>query len=381
MKRAVLRSTGLAFVLLFASAAGTSFAYTLAGQQAAGQPATQKDSPPPEPELPRRQPEEQASETREQVAAVTTDPESGSTPETPVKAPVTGSTQTGILLWVGLGVAVLALLVGAASVWIAGGLRKMLGSPRKLYGHFPDDTPAAQPQTLTEIVLALAEQVQALRKEVDSLKHLQPAISGNSPTSRTRAESDLFRLDEPQDKPLRSRPEERRVIRDYEEPHYDGDRPEPRIVTPVSSYRDRNEPIGRQMPRTMSGLESVMIDYRAVLQARGPEALNDFIRQHAPGILTVQADAIVAGESGDPDYLWVVSKPEWGDSSLLLPGSDAVRSWATTFQPSSGRAARNLFGRAYEVEPDNVLQVDEPAIVQRRGNEYVVINRGRLRGA
>ncbi|WP_312063629.1 hypothetical protein [Brevundimonas sp.] len=127
-------------------------------------------------------------------------------------------------------------------------------------------------------------------------------------------------------------------------------------------------------------VSAMLADYRQVLLARGPDALDSFIRKYSPTTLVVSKGSISDGDDGSSN-VWLVRADEWSNFGLVLPGKDAIRNWGTTFQPSNGRLAQNLFGHLYYVESGNLLEVEKPALVQFRDGHYNVAEKGILRGA
>lgn len=125
---------------------------------------------------------------------------------------------------------------------------------------------------------------------------------------------------------------------------------------------------------------AMLEDYRQVLLARGPDALDSFIHKYSPTPLVVSKGSISDGDDGSSN-VWLVRADEWSNFGLVLPGKDAIRNWGTTFQPSNGRLAQNLFGHLYFVESGNLLEVEKPALVQFRDGHYHVAEKGILRGA
>lgn len=140
-----------------------------------------------------------------------------------------------------------------------------------------------------------------------------------------------------------------------------------------SSDRYADRPSGDEV-------SAMLADYRQVLLARGPEAMDSFIRKYSPTTLVVSKGSISDGDDGSSN-VWLVRADEWSNFGLVIPGKDAIRNWGTTFQPSNGRLAQNLFGHLYYVESGNLLEVEKPALVQFRDGHYNVAEKGTLRGA
>ena len=132
---------------------------------------------------------------------------------------------------------------------------------------------------------------------------------------------------------------------------------------------------------TEAEVEALMTAYRAVLTARDPEPLSRFVADYAPRTLSLSAEGYVEANDSE-QHLWFLTRPDWNGRGIIVPGQDAIRNWATIFQPSGGRAAKSLFGSLYTVEPGNLLEIDTPAwLDQPTPGQFEIAAKGILRGA
>lgn len=114
----------------------------------------------------------------------------------------------------------------------------------------------------------------------------------------------------------------------------------------------------------------------------GAVGMAAFTRDYGPDfVATGPGDSLRTTVGDEEGPFWFIPLDEQPSLGLLLPSSGPIQQWAEQFQFGGGSRAHNVFGRAFEVEPGNVLQLMEPAWIQFIGDDIKLEKRGRLRGA
>jgi hypothetical protein len=114
----------------------------------------------------------------------------------------------------------------------------------------------------------------------------------------------------------------------------------------------------------------------------GAVGMATFTRDYGPDfVATGSGDSLRATVGEEEGPFWFIPLDDHPSIGLLLPSSGPIQQWAEQFQFGGGSRAHNVFGRAFEVEPGNVLQLMEPAWVRFDGDDIRLEKRGRLRGA
>ncbi|MHC3127111.1 hypothetical protein OB03_07290 [Brevundimonas sp. GN22] len=150
-------------------------------------------------------------------------------------------------------------------------------------------------------------------------------------------------------------------------------------------FAQRTQPAPAMAPQPSGAspeeVESLLVAYREILQARDPEPLNRFIEAYKPRNVSVSNESITLSQDGDGS-VWLIARPHWGGEGLVLPGDYAIRNWATTFQPSGGLRAEKLFGSLYWVEKGNLLEIKSPCRIHVSEHGPIrIVQKGTLLGA
>lgn len=153
---------------------------------------------------------------------------------------------------------------------------------------------------------------------------------------------------------------------------------QPRAVPRPEAPADLSELIA-QFSRVPE-FKALLTAYQGLLD--GAVGMAAFTRTYGPDfVATGPGDSLRATVGDEEGPFWFIPLEERPSVGLLLPSSGPIQQWAELFQFGGGSRAHNVFGRAFEVEPGNVLQLMEPAWIQFIGDDIKLEKRGRLRGA
>ena len=108
----------------------------------------------------------------------------------------------------------------------------------------------------------------------------------------------------------------------------------------------------------------------------------EFQRAYGPDFVTTGPGETLRPTVGDEEGpFWFIPLDDRPSLGLLLPSDGPIQQWGELYQFGGGTRAQSVFGRAFEVEPGNVLQLVEPAWIRFDGDTITLEKRGRLRGA
>lgn len=153
---------------------------------------------------------------------------------------------------------------------------------------------------------------------------------------------------------------------------------QPRTASVSATPADLSELIARfsRAPE----FKALLTAYQGLLD--GAVGMAAFTRDYGPDfVATGPGDSLRATVGEEEGPFWFIALDDHPSLGLLLPSSGPIQQWAELFQFGGGSRAHNVFGRAFEVEPGNVLQLMEPAWIQFIGDDIKLEKRGRLRGA
>ena len=126
--------------------------------------------------------------------------------------------------------------------------------------------------------------------------------------------------------------------------------------------------------------KSLLVAYQGLLDGAGGMA--EFQRAYGPDFVTTGPGETLRPTVGDEEGpFWFIPLDDRPSLGLLLPSDGPIQQWGELYQFGGGTRAQSVFGRAFEVEPGNVLQVMEPAWIRFGGDTIMLEKRGRLRGA
>jgi len=126
--------------------------------------------------------------------------------------------------------------------------------------------------------------------------------------------------------------------------------------------------------------KALLVAYQGLLDGAGGMA--EFQRAYGPDFVTTGPGEALRPTVGDEEGpFWFIPLDDRPSLGLLLPSDGPIQQWGELYQFGGGTRAQSVFGRAFEVEPGNVLQVMEPAWVRFDGDTITLEKRGRLRGA
>ena len=126
--------------------------------------------------------------------------------------------------------------------------------------------------------------------------------------------------------------------------------------------------------------KTLLLAYQALLDGSGGMA--EFQRTYSPDFVTTGPGETLRPTVGDEEGpFWFIPLDDRPSLGLLLPSDGPIQQWGELYQFGGGTRAQSVFGRAFEVEPGNVLQVIEPAWIRFDGDDIQLEKRGRLRGA
>ena len=126
--------------------------------------------------------------------------------------------------------------------------------------------------------------------------------------------------------------------------------------------------------------KALLIAYQGLLDGAGGMA--EFQRAYGPDFVTTGPGETLRPTVGDEEGpFWFIPLDDRPSLGLLLPSDGPIQQWGELYQFGGGTRAQSVFGRAFEVEPGNVLQVMEPAWIRFDGDTIMLEKRGRLRGA
>lgn len=126
--------------------------------------------------------------------------------------------------------------------------------------------------------------------------------------------------------------------------------------------------------------KSLLVAYQGLLDGAGGMA--EFQRAYGPDFVTTGPGEALRPTVGDEEGpFWFIPLDDRPSLGLLLPSDGPIQQWGELYQFGGGTRAQSVFGRAFEVEPGNVLQVMEPAWIRFDGDTIRLEKRGRLRGA
>lgn len=152
----------------------------------------------------------------------------------------------------------------------------------------------------------------------------------------------------------------------------------PRAASASGAPADLSELIARfsRAPE----FKALVTAYQGLLD--GAVGMATFTRTYDPDfVATGPGDSLRATVGDEEGPFWFIPLDDHPSVGLLLPSSGPIQQWAELFQFGGGSRAHNVFGRAFEVEPGNVLQLMEPAWVRFEDDDIRLEKRGRLRGA
>ena len=126
--------------------------------------------------------------------------------------------------------------------------------------------------------------------------------------------------------------------------------------------------------------KALLVAYQGLLDGAGGMA--EFQRAYGPDFVTTGPGETLRPTVGDEEGpFWFIPLDDRPSLGLLLPSDGPIQQWGELYQFGGGTRAQSVFGRAFEVEPGNVLQLMEPAWIRFDGNTITLEKRGRLRGA
>lgn len=126
--------------------------------------------------------------------------------------------------------------------------------------------------------------------------------------------------------------------------------------------------------------KALLVAYQGLLDGAGGMA--EFQRAYGPDFVTTGPGETLRPTVGDEEGpFWFIPLDDRPSLGLLLPSDGPIQQWGELYQFGGGTRAQSVFGRAFEVEPGNVLQVMEPAWIRFDGDTISLEKRGRLRGA
>ncbi|MBJ7446131.1 MAG: hypothetical protein JHC81_01240 [Brevundimonas sp.] len=126
--------------------------------------------------------------------------------------------------------------------------------------------------------------------------------------------------------------------------------------------------------------KALLVAYQGLLDGAGGMA--EFQRAYGPDFVTTGPGETLRPTVGDEEGpFWFVPLDDRPSLGLLLPSDGPIQQWGELYQFGGGTRAQSVFGRAFEVEPGNVLQLIEPAWIRFDGDTITLEKRGRLRGA
>lgn len=126
--------------------------------------------------------------------------------------------------------------------------------------------------------------------------------------------------------------------------------------------------------------KALLVAYQGLLDGAGGMA--EFQRAYGPDFVTTGPGEALRPTVGDEEGpFWFIPLDDRPSLGLLLPSDGPIQQWGELYQFGGGTRAQSVFGRAFKVEPGNVLQVMEPAWIRFDGDTIRLEKRGRLRGA
>ncbi|WP_296167549.1 SlyX family protein [uncultured Brevundimonas sp.] len=126
--------------------------------------------------------------------------------------------------------------------------------------------------------------------------------------------------------------------------------------------------------------KALLVAYQGLLDGAGGMA--EFQRAYGPDFVTTGPGETLRPTVGDEEGpFWFIPLDDRPSLGLLLPSDGPIQQWGELYQFGGGTRAQSVFGRAFEVEPGNVLQLMEPAWIRFDGDTIRLEKRGRLRGA
>lgn len=126
--------------------------------------------------------------------------------------------------------------------------------------------------------------------------------------------------------------------------------------------------------------KALLVAYQGLLDGAGGMA--EFQRAYGPDFVTTGPGETLRPTVGDEEGpFWFIPLDDRPSLGLLLPSDGPIQQWGELYQFGGGTRAQSVFGRAFEVEPGNVLQLMEPAWIRFDGDTITLEKRGRLRGA
>jgi len=161
----------------------------------------------------------------------------------------------------------------------------------------------------------------------------------------------------------------------------------PSAAAPVASPRAASRPMATENLSDLIARYTRTPEFKALVSAYqglldGAVGMAAFTRDYGPDfVATGPGDSLRGTVGAEEGPFWFIPLDDHPSIGLLLPSSGPIQQWAEQFQFGGGSRAHNVFGRAFEVEPGNVLQLMEPAWVRFEEDDILLEKRGRLRGA
>ncbi|PZO07609.1 MAG: hypothetical protein DCF29_03645 [Alphaproteobacteria bacterium] len=151
------------------------------------------------------------------------------------------------------------------------------------------------------------------------------------------------------------------------------------LFAPTATASTADADLIAQRSRTPE-FKALLVAYQGLLDGAGGMA--EFQRAYGPDFVTTgpgESLRPTVGEEEGP--FWFIPLDDRPSLGLLLPSDGPIQQWGELYQFGGGTRVQSVFGRSFEVEPGNVLQVMEPAWVRFDGDTITLEKRGRLRGA
>ena len=125
--------------------------------------------------------------------------------------------------------------------------------------------------------------------------------------------------------------------------------------------------------------KALLVAYQGLLDGAGGMA--EFQRAYGPDFVTTGPGETLRPTVGDEEGpFWFIPLDDRPSLGLLLPSDGPIQQWGELYQFGGGTRAQSVFGRAFEVEPGNVLQVMEPAWIRFDGDTIRLEKRGGCAG-
>lgn len=151
------------------------------------------------------------------------------------------------------------------------------------------------------------------------------------------------------------------------------------LFAPAATATTANADLIAQRSRSPE-FKALLVAYQGLLDGAG--GIAEFQRAYGPDFVTTgPGDALRPTVGDEEGPFWFIPLDDRPSLGLLLPSDGPIQQWGELYQFGGGTRAQSVFGRAFEVEPGNVLQVLEPAWIRFDDDSIVLEKGGRLRGA